>query len=112
MCFLKGKYTISQAVNALVATTQVALVLMLIVYINLKHTNVIIKDYTILEQVVTTSDEEFLIRNSYLSLKFNKDKIVSLTEDGNTICATVIGINLFNGIIKRRIIDGKDCRSF
>jgi len=101
---LKGKYTIKEASRAFAKALQAVFVICLIAYSNLFDNNIVMHEYDIFENEVSFKDEKFLVRNSYLRLAINKKECIEIIQSGEPFAATVVGFNMFDGILKRRIV--------
>lgn len=88
---------------------QIGTVCMLLSYQIFFSEMIKIEKYNLINGIVSTEKEDFVIRNSFLAFKFKADDIKKRLQLNMCSNIEVVGIKIECINLKRRIIDAKEC---
>lgn len=107
MSYSTKKYSIKRAVKPIGKALQLFMLLSMVLYSNILYEEITLDKYSYEDEILIAQGEEFLIRNNYMSLSFDEDEIKNILKSNQPVVIRVIGINLFNNLTRRRVIDGR-----
>jgi len=100
-------YIIKVSYSTAAKAIELILVILVILFQFMIYDNIELREYDFKDGAVSTRQEDFVVRNNYLTLSFGRADIEQDLIDGKPLLVKVVGFNVFDGIIKRRIINGK-----
>lgn len=104
MIYSTKKYSIKLSAETVGKALQMLMLLGMVLYSNIYYDEIALDKYGYKNEILSARGEEFVIRDNYMSMSYNKDEIKNILIAGKPVLVRAVGVNLFNGLVKRRII--------